>query len=439
MEPERNPYDNQWENPYSGYYGTRPPKKPKSGAGWLIFFAILLVLTLAVSMFAQRYIIRVDNEDGRLSVAVVRRDAVASSATTESAVEALPVPEREHTTADRKPESDRTPERPVQDVQMEISEARQEIANDVPAEDGALTLQQIYRKMIPSVVSIIGVSDGGTATGTGIVMSPDGYIITNHHVIDGSESLTVLMSDDREFPADLVGADAVSDLAVLKIDAETLTAAEFGDSSLVQVGDTVVAIGDPLGIELRGTMTDGIISAINRDVTTNGRTLTLLQTNAELNNGNSGGPLINIYGQVIGINTMKMGSYYSTSVEGLGFAIPVNTAKPIVDELIEKGYVSGRPALGIKGDSVPGYAQAYYRLPNGVYLSYVSPNSDAYIKGLEEGDIITAINGVSVSSIDELNTVKNQFVAGDTVNITIYRSGRYYETDIILMDQNDAD
>jgi len=426
LEPERNPYENNWENPYSGYYGTRPPKKPKSGVGWLIFFAVLLVLTLAVSMFARRYMIRIDNDEGRVSVAVVRRDAADAVPAPDGEVEELPAPEREEETVNREPEPERTPEQPLHEAQLEISEAKQEIANDLPAEDGTLTLQQIYHKMIPSVVSIIGVSDGGTATGTGIVMSGDGYIITNHHVIDGSESLTVLLSDDREFPAELVGADAVSDLAVLKIEADGLTAAEFGDSTLVQVGDTVVAIGDPLGIELRGTMTDGIISAINRDVTTNGRTLTLLQTNAELNNGNSGGPLINIYGQVIGINTMKMGSYYSTSVEGLGFAIPVNTAKPIVDELIEKGYVSGRPALGIQGDAVPGYAQAYYRLPNGVYVSYVSPNSDAYDKGLQEGDIITAINGESISSIDELNTVKNQFVAGDTVNITICRNGRYY-------------
>ena len=312
------------------------------------------------------------------------------------------------------------------------------IPQNIPQE-GALTLQQIYQKMIPSVVSIINVSRQGTGTGTGIVMTEDGYVITNHHVVDGAETLTVLLDDGVEYTAALVGADAVSDLAVLKIEKTGLVAAEFGDSALVQVGDTVVAIGDPLGIELRGTMTDGIISAINRDVTTNGRTLTLLQTNAQLNNGNSGGPLINIQGQVIGINTMKMGSYYSGSVEGIGFAIPVSIAKPIIDELIEKGYVSGRPALGIQGDAVPGYARTYYRLPAGVYVSYVAPASDAYAKGLQEGDIITAINGENITSIDELNTVKNQFVAGDMVTLIIYRSGKYYEAQIVLMDQNDAD
>ena len=438
MEPERNPYQDPWGNPYNGYYGTGAPKKRKSSRGWLVFFLLLLVISLAVSVFAARYAIRVTRENGRISVAVTGRGDAQPEAqpSADQPLEELKPP------ADL-PEIEAPAKEKPEDVR-EFAAAQMQISSGVPIpqnipQEGALTLQQIYQKMIPSVVSIINVSRQGTGTGTGIVMTEDGYIITNHHVVDGAETLTVLLDDGVEYTAALVGADAVSDLAVLKIEKAGLAAAEFGDSALVQVGDTVVAIGDPLGIELRGTMTDGIISAINRDVTTNGRTLTLLQTNAQLNNGNSGGPLVNIYGQVIGINTMKMGSYYSGTVEGIGFAIPVSTAKPIVDELIEKGYVSGRPALGIQGDAVPGYAQAYYRLPAGVYVAYVATNSDAYLKGLQEGDIITAINGQTITSIDELNTVKNQFVAGDTVTLVIYRSGRYYEADIVLMDQNDAD
>lgn len=133
-----------------------------------------------------------------------------------------------------------------------------------------------------------------------------------------------------------------------------------------------------------------------------------------------------------------MGSYYSSSVEGIGFAIPIATAKPIVDELIEQGYVTGRPAIGIQGDSVPGYAQAYYHFPNGVYVSYVYPGSDAEAKGLAEGDIITEIDGTAVSSMDDLNAVKNQHVAGETVNLTVYRGSQYYSVDIVLMDQNEA-
>ena len=256
-------------------------------------------------------------------------------------------------------------------------------------------------------------TSSGTSSGTGIIMSPDGYVITNHHVISGALVISVLTNDNREFEAALVGSDEMSDLAVLKIDARGLQAAEFGDSSKLRVGDSVVAIGDPLGVQLRGTMTNGIISAINRDLTVGDRTMTLIQTNAALNNGNSGGPLINCYGQVIGINTVKMSSYYTASatVEGLGFAIPIS------------------------GDSLPTYYRAYYRLPDGVYVTSVNDGSDAKAKGIREGDIVTAINGEVISSIDDLNTIKNQYAAGDEVTLTIYRSGAYYEVTVTLVDQ----
>ena len=302
--------------------------------------------------------------------------------------------------------------------------------------ENALSLQQIYEKMNPSVVSIISTLKSGTATGTGIIMSESGYIITNHHVIEGANQLTVLTYDDQQYSAELVGSDSISDLAVLRVEAGNLTAAEFGDSDSLRVGDSVVAIGDPLGIQLRGTMTSGIISAINRDLTVEDRKMTLIQTDAALNSGNSGGPLINCYGQVIGINTMKMSSYYSSAtVEGLGFAIPIAVAKPIIDELIENGYVAGRPAIGINGESMPEYARLYYRLPKGVYITYVSEASDAYVKGIRENDIITAVNGTAVSTIDEINTIKNQYMAGDQITLTVYRDGSYYDVPVTLMDQ----
>ena len=304
-------------------------------------------------------------------------------------------------------------------------------------EEGALCLQDIYSRVIDSVVSISSMTSSGTSSGTGIIMSSDGYVITNHHVITGALVISVLTNDNQEYEAALVGSDEMSDLAVLKIDARGLQAAEFGDSSKLRVGDSVVAIGDPLGVQLRGTMTNGIISAINRDLTVGDRTMTLIQTNAALNNGNSGGPLINCYGQVIGINTVKMSSYYTAtaSVEGLGFAIPISVAKPIIDELIENGYVAGRPAIGISGDSLPSYYRTYYRLPEGVYVTSVNEGSDAKAKGIREGDIVTAINGEKICSIDELNTVKNQYAAGDEVTLTIYRSGTYYEVTVTLVDQ----
>ena len=304
----------------------------------------------------------------------------------------------------------------------------------------ALSLQEIYRQCIGSVVSIMTVTQSGKASGTGIIMSADGYIITNHHVIENAQAVSVLTNDDKEYTASIIGSDETSDLAVLKIEASGLQAAEFGDSSVLQVGDSVVAIGDPLGVTLRGTMTDGIISAINRDLTVNDRTMNLIQTNAALNNGNSGGPLINCYGQVIGINTMKMSNFYSssTTVEGIGFAIPIDTAKPIIDELIEKGYVSGRPAIGIDGETLPATYRIYYRLPEGIYVTRVYASSDAAAKGISEGDIITAINGIDVTTMEQLNRVKNQFTAGQTVTLTIYRSGSSYDVEIILMDRANA-
>ena len=324
--------------------------------------------------------------------------------------------------------------------QLTITQSPAGVPTVASDEEGALSLQEIYRRCIGSVVSIVTVTPSGKASGNGIIMSEDGYVITNHHVIESAQAVSVLTADSQEYAASIVGSDETSDLAVLKIEADGLQAAEFGDSSVLQVGDSVAAIGDPLGTALRGTMTDGIISAINRDLTVNDRTMSLIQTNAALNNGNSGGPLINCYGQVIGINTMKMSNFYSssTTVEGIGFAIPIDTAKPIIDELIEKGYVSGRPAIGIDGETLPATYRIYYRLPQGIYVTRVYRNSDAAAKGISEGDIITAINGVSVTTMEQLNRVKNQFTAGETITLTIYHGGVSSDVEIILMDRANA-
>ena len=305
----------------------------------------------------------------------------------------------------------------------------------------ALTIQEIYQKVNPSTVTVLtGNRDGSAMVGTGVIFTEDGYILTNAHVIAGGSECYVVLDTGEDYRACLLGLDEEKDLAVIKIAASGLPAAEFGDSDALTVGDPVFAIGNPLGVELRGTLTDGIVSAINRDVYVDGVTMTLIQTNAALNNGNSGGPLINCYGQVIGINTMKMSNFYSssTTVEGIGFAIPIDTAKPIIDELIEKGYVSGRPAIGIDGETLPATYRIYYRLPEGIYVTRVYASSDAAAKGISEGDIITAINGIDVTTMEQLNRVKNQFTAGQTVTLTIYRSGSSYDVEIILMDRANA-
>ena len=302
---------------------------------------------------------------------------------------------------------------------------------NIPQETG-LSLQEIYEKTIGSVVSI-SCSGYSSSTGTGVVITESGYVVTNSHVIQDAQVITVLLSDGRSFDAALVGSDPISDLAVLHIEADNLSPAEFGDSSVLRVGDSVVAIGDPLGIELRGTMTNGIVSAINRDVTTGGRTLTLIQTNAALNSGNSGGPLINCYGQVIGINTLKMGDIASSSgVEGLGFAIPSTTVKEIADQLISQGYVSGRPSLGLTGEGVSSFYQFYYRLPAGMYIGSVEEGSDAAAKGLEAGDILISVDNVRISSMEDLRLLLSNYAVGDTVQIVIYRGGRQYIADLTL-------
>ena len=299
--------------------------------------------------------------------------------------------------------------------------------------DGGLSLQEIYDRTIHSVVSISVQGRGSGSTGTGVVLTESGYIVTNYHVIDGAEMIHVLLTDERVFRAKLVGQDEISDLAVLHIEADNLVPAEFGDSAVLRVGDSVAAIGDPLGEEFRGTLTNGIVSAINRDVTTGGRTLTLIQTNAALNSGNSGGPLINCYGQVIGINTLKIGAFTDQAgVEGLGFAIPSTTVKEIVEQLIGQGYVSGRPTLGIQGESISSFYQYYYRMPNGLYITDVEANSDANLKGVQPGDILISVDGQRITSQDDLRTLLYNYSIGDQVQIIIYRQGSQYSTTLTL-------
>jgi serine protease Do len=292
-------------------------------------------------------------------------------------------------------------------------------------QNGGLSLQEIYEKTIQSVVSISCSGAYHTSTGTGVILTADGYVATNAHVIEGASAVQVILQDKQIFDAVIVGSDEITDLAVLKITAEDLSPATLGDSAALRVGDTVVAIGDPLGLALSGSMTDGIVSAINRDITIDGRTMTLIQTNAALNSGNSGGPLINCYGQVVGINTMKIGDQMSTAgVEGLGFAIPSSTVKDIVTQLIKQGYVSGRPTLGLRGEGLSSFYQVYFHLPSGLYLNEVAANSDAARKGIQPGDIVLAMDGVRITSQEDLDALVFTHQVGDTVELTIYRSGR---------------
>ena len=382
---------------------TRPPKK----RGCLFAF-ILIVLIFTIGIISCL---------GLINIRLWRNIDVSAPSETLSIVVSDPEYETTATTGE--------------DLPIAIDDSAISYEN-IPQE-GGLSLQEIYTKVIDSVVSISCSIPGGSATGTGVIISTDGYVVTNAHVVEGARQIQVLLTDGRALEATLIGADTITDLAVLEIQADNLVAAQLGDSSVLRVGDAVVAIGDPLGITFRGTMTDGIVSAINRDVMVDGRVMNLIQTNAALNSGNSGGPLINCYGQVIGINTMKIGDYYSAAgVEGIGFAIPSATVSHIVNQLLQQGYVSGRPYLGISGESISLVYQMYYRLPNGLHITYVESGSPAEAAGIKTGDILMRVEKTTVTSNEELETALYSYSPGDTVKLMIYRNGKQYSVTVTL-------
>ena len=298
-----------------------------------------------------------------------------------------------------------------------------------------LSLQEIYRQVSPSVVSITAALPLGVSQGTGVVMTADGYIITNAHVIEGAFRADVSLEDGRSFEARLVGSDETTDLAVLKVEADDLTPAVFGDSDQMVVGDTVVAIGNPMGEQLRGTMTDGILSAINRDMVVDGETMSLLQTTAALNTGNSGGALINDQGQVIGITNMKLVStVYDNTLEGLGFAIPTTTVKPVVDALIQSGYVTGRPTLGVTVRALYGWEKEDRDVDHGVLVVEVSAGSDADGK-LHTDDILLAANGAELNTSDDLLTLRDGLSVGDAIQFQVDRAGERLEVSVELVER----
>lgn len=301
-----------------------------------------------------------------------------------------------------------------------------------------LSLQELYQKCSRSVVGISGYTGQAVAYswGSGVILTPEGLILTNTHVIDGCDRAVVTLYDDSEYEAKLIGADSISDIAVLKIEAQGLPAAEFGQSDVLTVGERVAAIGNPLGESFRMTLTDGIISAIERGVNFKGRSMSLLQTNTALNEGNSGGPLFNMYGQVIGITNMKMMSSES-SIEGIGFAIPSSTVCNVVNALIADGEVRGRPSIGITVGQIPEEKAKSRDLSYGLYISAVSEGSDAEAKGLQEGDVLLEVNGTPVSTTAEVAAIKDQFQVGDSLHFLIWREGETFEVDVILVDTLD--
>ena len=325
-------------------------------------------------------------------------------------------------------------------------------ASAVNLSDYSNTSIKVASDVLPSIVGIsvkynvtsfFGTSEA-EATGSGIIISEDGYIVTNNHVIASENSSSYysileatgisvkLYGDDKEYPATIVGSDAYTDLAVLKIDTDGLVPAQFGDSDSLLVGEFAMAIGDPLG--MASSVTTGIISALNREIQAeDGTVYVAIQTDAAINSGNSGGALVNAEGKVVGINTLKLGG---NGVEGMGFAIPINSAKGVIDQLIEFHTVK-RPALGISGTAITKAISERYGVPTGVYVESVDEDGAAAKAGIKVGDIITEFNGKAVSSVTELNRAKNQCKIGDEATIKIYqnKSKDYKEIKVELQEQ----
>jgi len=307
--------------------------------------------------------------------------------------------------------------------------------------DGANSITAIAKKVGPSIVGIRMITQNPrnwfyreasqyVEEGSGIIISSDGYIMTNYHVVQYADpknsssnntTLEVFLADNRQATAKFIGGDSKTDLAVIKIDLKKLPAAKLGDSSKLEVGELAVAIGNPLGLEFMGSVTAGVISALNRTVTINDKTLNLIQTDAAINPGNSGGALVNSKGEVIGINTAKISI---SGVEGLGFAIPMNEAKPIVDQLIAFGYVKGRPYIGIAGIDITETVSRQYGLPVGVYIYELASDGGAAKSGIKKGDVIVSMAGKTVETTKDIEKIMKGYKAGDSVSVTIVRNGK---------------
>ena len=305
-----------------------------------------------------------------------------------------------------------------------------EVTTNSPAT--TMVPQDVYEKYVNAVVAI---ANEGTATnvfgqisptassGSGFIISEDGYIVTNNHVVAGAETLTVTMTSGEEFEAEIIGADAENDVALIKIDASGLPTVAIGESSSIEVGQQVCAIGNPLG-ELTNTLTVGYVSALDREINENGTPINMFQTDCAINAGNSGGPIFDMHGNVIGITTAKYSANgtYQASIEGIGFCVPIDDAMDIISDLLQYGYVKGRAYLGISCQAISSTVTQYYHLPVGVYVYSIEEGSAAEKAGLKEGDIITAIDGTEIESITELKSQLKEFTAGDTAILSVYRS-----------------
>ena len=326
--------------------------------------------------------------------------------------------------------------------------SREPVSVKVNHVDGQTKMEpaEVYASTVNSVVSINTTSTSGTnifgqtvetaSSGSGFIISQDGYIVTNYHVVKGAISVKVTLYDGATYDATVIGGDSDYDVAVLKIDATGLSPITLGNSEDVNVGDTVLAIGNPLG-ELTFSMSQGIVSCCDRAINVDGTPFNMIQVDASINPGNSGGPLMNLYGEVVGIVSAKYSSYSDTSVEGLGFAIPISDVQAIITDIIENGQVTGKAYLAIKAGTMTEQMAAQYNIDitEGVFVYSTESGGAGERAGLQLGDVITKVNDTAITSMTDLSAAKKNFKAGDTVTLTVYRNGEYITLELTFDEQ----
>ena len=301
-----------------------------------------------------------------------------------------------------------------------------------PAEVYASTVNSVVSINCSSVsTNIFGQSVQSASSGSGFIITQDGYIVTNHHVVSGASSVTVTLYDGTEYPATVVGSDSDYDVAVLKINATDLQPVTLGNSSSVNVGDSVLAIGNPLG-ELTFSMSQGIVSCCDRAINVDGTPFNMIQVDASINPGNSGGPLMNLYGEVVGIVSAKYSSYSDTTVEGLGFAIPIGDVQAIITDIMENGQVTDKPSFGITAGTMTEQMAAQYQIEqkSGAFVYSVNKGGAGEKAGLRMGDVITKVDSTDIASMEDLTAAKKGHKAGDSVTVTYFRDGSSHTTSL---------
>ena len=399
MDYRNNKHNDPWDE---GVYGTGRTEPPKNHSGIIALLLILVIFLSGIVSLLSFMNIKLFHQLSEQNKQLENKSPMSVTD-----LDILPTAETAH------PEDTLSPQHIQGDVSLKLNGSPQSVEN-VP-EMGALSWQEIYEKNNPSVVFIESLTKTGSISGSGVVLSPQGYVITTYHMVYDAEAITVTTSDGVSHSALVVGADSLTDLALLYLDAKDLQPAEFGDSEALRVGDSVASLGG----QMNGSLVDGIISAINRDMSFLGRNMSLIQTTTP---PSAGGALINCYGQIVGIQVDHpiTGDVSDTSA----YAIPSTTVKQIVDQLIAQGYVSGRPTLGLSGDSITKFDQYYFHIPQGLYLTEVDIHSDAHLQGIEAGDILISLDGEAVTSQFQLETLVNRHAIGDTLTALIYRGGQ---------------